>query len=43
MSKLIKNPNLKSDLAEQLSLDVREFYNLDDVNKTRKQILTEVA
>jgi len=43
MSKLIKNPNLKSDLAEQLSLDVKEFYNLDDVNKTRKQILTEVA
>jgi glycosyltransferase involved in cell wall biosynthesis len=39
MSKLIKNPNLKNDLTEQLSLDVKELYNLEDVNHTRKQIL----
>jgi hypothetical protein len=40
MRKLIKNPNLKYDLSEQLNLDVKEHYNLKKINKIRKQILS---
>ena len=39
MRKLIKNPNFKHDLSQQLYLDVKENYNLEDFNKIRKQIL----
>jgi len=43
MRRLIKEPNLREDIAEQLHEDVKDIYHIDTVNKVRKQLLIKLC
>ena len=43
MRKLIREPELREDLAEQLYEDVKDTYHINTVNKKRKQLLEKLC
>lgn len=43
MRKMIREPNLRKDLAEQLHEDVKDDYHIDTVNKKRKQLFERLC